>query len=129
MDFDLAQVLAELAAGILEPSRLKWKPGASGCVVIASGGYPGKFETGRRIDGLTDAERVAGVKVFHAGTRREGASSLTSGGRVLGLTAADATLEAALAKVYEAAEKIRFEGMQYRRDIGARAGRVGAVGD
>jgi len=129
MDFDLAQVLAELAAGILEPSRLKWKPGASACVVIASGGYPGKFETGKRIDGLTDAERVASVRVFHAGTRREGASTLTSGGRVLGLTAAGATLEAALAKVYEAAEKIRFEGMQYRRDIGAQAGRVRAVGD
>jgi phosphoribosylamine---glycine ligase len=129
MDFDLAQVLAELAAGILEPSRLRWKPGASACVVIASGGYPGKFQTGTNIEGLTDAERVAGVKIFHAGTRREGASTFTSGGRVLGLTAAGATLEAALAKVYEAAEKIRFEGMQYRKDIGAPAGRVRAVGD
>jgi phosphoribosylamine---glycine ligase len=129
MDFDLAQVLAELAAGILEPSRLSWKPGASACVVIASGGYPGKFQTGKRIDGLTDAERVAGVKVFHAGTRRQGDSILTNGGRVLGVTAADATLDAALAKVYEAAEKTRFEGMQYRRDIGAQAGRVRAVGD
>src|SRR4029077_6062940 len=76
MDFDLAQVLAELAAGILEPCRLKWKRGASACVVIASGGYPGKFETGKRIDGLTDAGRVAGVRVFHAGTRREGVSTL-----------------------------------------------------
>jgi phosphoribosylamine--glycine ligase len=129
MDFDLAQVLAEVAAGILEPSRLRWKPGASACVVIASGGYPGKFEAGKRIDGLTDAECVAGVKVFHAGTHRQVDSILTSGGRVLGVTAAGATLEAALAKTYEAAEKIRFEGMQYRRDIGAQAGRVRAVGD
>jgi len=129
MDFDLAQVLGELAAGILEPSRFRWKPGASACVVIASGGYPGKFQTGGRIDGLTDAERVAGVKVFHAGTHRQGDSIVTNGGRVLGVTAGGATLEAALARAYEAAEKIRFEGMQYRRDIGAQAGRVKAVGD
>jgi phosphoribosylamine--glycine ligase len=129
MDFDLAQVLAELAAGILEPSRLRWKLGASACVVIASGGYPGKFLTGKSIEGLTDAGRVAGVNVFHAGTRRQGDSILTHGGRVLGVTAADTTLDTALAKVYEAAEQIRFEGMQYRRDIGAQVGRVRAVGD
>jgi phosphoribosylamine---glycine ligase len=129
MDFDLAQVLGELAAGILEPSRFRWKPGASACVVIASGGYPGKFQTGTNIEGLTDAERVAGVKVFHAGTRRQGDSILTNGGRVLGVTTAGATLGDALAKAYEAAEKIRFEGMQYRKDIGAPAGRVRAVGD
>jgi phosphoribosylamine--glycine ligase len=129
MDFDLAQVLAELAAGILEPSRLKWKPGASGCIVVASGGYPGKSEAGKRIDGLTAAELVSGVKVFHAGTRRQGDSILTSGGRVLGVTVSDASLEAALAKAYEAAGKIHFEGMHYRRDIGAQAGRVHAVGD
>ena len=129
MDFDLAQVLAELAAGMLEPSRLRWIPGASACVVIASGGYPGKFQTGKRIEGLTDTERVAGVNVFHAGTRRQGGSVLTNGGRVLAVTSAGATLEAALATTYEAAEKIRFEGMQYRRDIGAQAGRVRAVGD
>src|SRR6266403_419625 len=62
MDFDLAQVLGDLAAGILEPSRLKWKPGASVCVVMASGGYPGKFATGKKIEGLTDAERITGVE-------------------------------------------------------------------
>ena len=129
MDFDLAHVLAELAAGILEPSRLKWKPGASVCVVIASEGYPGKFETGKRIDGLTAAERVNGVKVFHAGTRRQGDSILTGSGRVLGVTAPGASLETALGKAYEAAGKIHFEGMHYRRDIGAHAGRVQAVGD
>jgi phosphoribosylamine--glycine ligase len=129
MDFDLAQVLAELAAGILEPSRFRWKPGASACVVIASGGYPGKLLTGKNIEGLTDAERLAGVNVFHAGTRRQGDCILTNGGRVLGVTAAGEPLEAVLAKVYEATEKIRFEGMQYRRDIGAQVGRVRAVGD
>jgi phosphoribosylamine--glycine ligase len=129
MDFDLAQVLAELAAGILEPSRFRWKPGASVCVVIAAEGYPGKFAAGERIEGLTDAERVSGVKVFQAGTKRQGDSIMTSGGRVLGVTAAAASLEDALAQAYEAAGKIRFQGMHYRKDIGAQTGRVHAAGD
>ena len=129
MDFDLAQVLAELASGILEPARLKWKPGASLCVVMASGGYPGKFATGKKIEGLTDAERVNGVKVFHAGTVRDGDSIVTSGGRVLGVTAAADSVERALATVYQAAAKIHFEGVHYRKDIAARAGRVHAAGD
>jgi phosphoribosylamine--glycine ligase len=129
MDFDLAQVLADLAAGVLEPSKLKWKPGASVCVVVASEGYPGKFATGKTIGGLTDAERINGVKVFHAGTHREGNSIITNGGRVLGVTAAGASIEAALATAYQAAEKIRFDGMHYRKDIGAHAGRVEAARD
>jgi phosphoribosylamine---glycine ligase len=129
MDFDLAQMLAELAAGTLEPSRLEWKPGASLCVVMSSSGYPGRFATGKTIDGLTGAELVSGVKIFHAGTKRQDGSIVTSGGRVLGVTAAAGTLEAALAKAYEAAAKIRFEGMHYRKDIGVQAGRVHAAGD
>jgi phosphoribosylamine--glycine ligase len=129
MEFDLAQVLAELAAGILEPARLKWKPGSSVCVVMASGGYPGKFAIGKQIEGLTDSERVNGVKVFHAGTVRQDSAILTSGGRVLGVTAAGASLEGALATVYEAAAKIRFGGAHYRKDIATSAGRVQAVGD
>ncbi|HWW17125.1 MAG TPA: phosphoribosylamine--glycine ligase [Candidatus Saccharimonadales bacterium] len=129
MDFDLAQVLGELAAGTLEPARLKWKPGASVCVVMAAGGYPGRFTSGKRIEGLTDAELVKGVNVFHAGTRSREGSIVTSGGRVLGVTAAAASIEAAVAMAYEAAGKIRFEGMHYRKDIGAQAGRVHAAGD
>ena len=129
MDFDLAQVLADLAAGTLEPSRLKWKPGASVCVVIASGGYPGKYSIGKKIDGLTDARRINGVEVFHAGTQRQGDSIVANGGRVLGVTAAGASIDAALSLAYEAAAKIRFDGMQYRKDIGAQAGRVHAAGD
>ena len=129
MDFDLAQVLAELAAGTLEPGRLKWKPGASACVVIASGGYPGKFVSGKKISGLTDTGRINGVQVFHAGTLRQAESIVTNGGRVLGVTAAADSLERALAKVYEAAAKISFEGMHYRKDIGAQAGRMHVAGD
>jgi len=129
MDFDLAQVLAALAAGTLEPSRLQWKPGASVCVVIASEGYPGKYAVGKKIDGLTDVKRISGVEVFHAGTQRQGDSIIASGGRVLGVTAAGASIDAAVSLAYEAAAKIRFDGMQYRKDIGAQAGRVHAVGD
>jgi phosphoribosylamine---glycine ligase len=129
MDFDLAQVLTEVAAETLEPSILKWKPGASVCVVIASGGYPGKFAVGRIIGGLTDAESINGVKVFHAGTRREGSAIATSGGRVLGVTAIGATIDAALSSAYEATAKVRFDGIHYRKDIAAPAGRVHAAGD
>ena len=129
MDFDLAQVLSELAAGTLEPARLRWKPGASVCVVMTSGGYPGRFATGKKIEGLTDAERVNGVRVFHAGTARQGASIVTSGGRVLGVTAPGTSVERALATVYEASAKIHFEGAHYRKDIAASAGRVHAAGD
>lgn len=129
MDFDLAQVLTELAAGALEPLRLRWKPGASVCIVMASGGYPGKFTTGLKIDGLTDVECLTGVKVFHAGTCRKGDSIVTSGGRVLGVTAASDSIEAAAATAYEAARKIHFEGMHFRKDIAANTRRVQAAGD
>jgi phosphoribosylamine---glycine ligase len=129
LDFDLAEVLSDVAAGRLDPSKLRWKPGASACVVLASGGYPGKFDGGKRIDGLTVAERFAGVKVLHAGTRLSGESFLTNGGRVLGVTAARATLELTLSAAYEAASTIHFEGMHYRKDIGAHASHVRAAGD
>jgi phosphoribosylamine--glycine ligase len=129
MDFDLAQVLTELAAGILEPARLKWKPGPSICVVAASGGYPGKYGVGKTIEGLTDAEHVSGVKVFHAGTHRKDNSIVTSGGRVLGVTAEGPSINAASAKVYEAVSKIHFDGMHYRKDIGASSDQVQAAGE
>ena len=118
MDFDLAEVLGEVAAGRLQPEKLKWKAGASACVVLASGGYPGKFESGKKIEGLEEAGRVKDVKVLHAGTKRQGDAIVTSGGRVLGVTATGKTLEEALDQAYHAAEKIHFEGMHYRRDIG-----------
>jgi phosphoribosylamine--glycine ligase len=121
MDFDLAEVLGDVVAGRFQASKLKWKPGASACVVLASGGYPGKFETGQRVDGLTDVEQITGVKVLHAGTRLSGRTLVTSGGRVLGVTAAGPTLQDALAAVYKTIDRIQFDGMHYRKDIGARA--------
>ncbi len=129
MDFDLADVLADVAAKRLNPAKLRWKAGASVCVVLTSGGYPGKFETGKRIERLTSIEQNTSVTVFHAGTKRVGDSLVTSGGRVLGVTAAGASLEEALAKVYRASEKIHFDGMHYRKDIGLGAGRLSAAGD
>ena len=129
MDFDLAEVLEDVAARRLDPAKLRWKSGASVCVVLASGGYPGKFEIGKRIEGLTSITKDTGVEVFQAGTRQERDSVITSGGRVLGVTAAGNSLEAALTMTYQAVEKIHFDGMHYRKDIGALVGRVKTAGD
>ncbi|MGB7845370.1 MAG: phosphoribosylamine--glycine ligase [Candidatus Acidiferrum sp.] len=129
MDFDLAEVLSEAAAGKLQPEKLKWKPGASACVVLASGGYPGKFENGKEIHGLEEAGKLPDVKVLHAGTRRENERIVTNGGRVLGVTAIGNTLEAALQKAYQAAGKIRFDGMHFRRDIGRHGRQSSVAGD
>jgi phosphoribosylamine--glycine ligase len=129
MNFDLAEVLNDVATHQIEPSKLKWKPGASACVVLASGGYPGKFANGKRIEGLAAAEAATDVKVLHAGTKREGNTIVTNGGRVLGVTASAAPLAASLEKVYDAISKIHFEGMHYRKDIGAHVSQVQAAGD
>src|SRR5260370_30618738 len=91
MDFDLAEVLAQTAAGRLDASKLRWKPGASVCIVLSSAGYPGKFDTGKRIEGLASAEKIRGAKVFHAGTKRHADSLVTSGGRGLGASSSPAS--------------------------------------
>ncbi|HEY1469699.1 MAG TPA: phosphoribosylamine--glycine ligase [Candidatus Acidoferrum sp.] len=129
MDFDLAEVLANLAAEELKPEKLKWRPGASACVVLASGGYPGKFESGKEIKGLPEAGQVADVKVLHAGTKRQGDTIVTSGGRVLGVTACGQSLTEALQKAYAAAGKIHFDGMHYRKDIGRHGEQSKTAGD
>lgn len=129
MDFDLADVLQNVASGNLQTSKLRWKPGASACVVLASGGYPGRFESGKRIEGLAGAEQITGVKVLHAGTQGVSDEVVTSGGRVLGVTAAGPTLGAALGAAYAAAEKIHFEGMHYRKDIGRHFNSLKASGN
>ncbi len=128
MDFDLAEVLQAVAANRLDTSKLKWKSGASVCVVLTSGGYPGKFATGKMITGLDDAAKVTSVAVLHAGTKRDGDKIVTNGGRVLGVTAIGASLEEAVSRAYEAAPKIHFAGVHCRKDIGAHAS-VGTAGD
>jgi len=128
-DFDLAEALVNLATRRFEPHQWKWRPGASACIVMSSVGYPGKFSTGKTIEGLTSLRENTGVKVLHAGTRRQGDQVLTSGGRVLGITAVGPDLAAALAKAYAATAQIRFEGMHYRTDIGGNAGRAFSAGE
>jgi phosphoribosylamine--glycine ligase len=128
MDFDLAEVLVDVATGGLDSAKLKWKSGASVCVVLASRGYPGKFITGELIRGLTGVSIQTGVTVFHAGTRLEGGSIVTSGGRVLGVTAARPSVQEAVSAVYSAIGNIGFNGMQVRRDIAGQASRVEAAG-
>jgi phosphoribosylamine--glycine ligase len=92
------------------------------CVVLASGGYPGTYATGRPITGIEAAETMEGVVVFHAGTKREGGTLVTAGGRVLGVTAVyDGTLRETITRAYEASAVIRFDGMHYRRDVGQKA--------
>jgi phosphoribosylamine---glycine ligase len=121
LESDLVELLDASARGSLGSVRLAWSPLASVCVVMASGGYPGEYARGKVISGLEAAERRAGVKVFHAGTARANGEVVTNGGRVLGVTALGADLEAARAAAYAAIEQIHFEGAQYRRDIGHRA--------
>jgi len=121
LESELLDVLEACVEGRLNEMEMRWKPGASACVVAASGGYPGSYTTGNRISGLEDAARVPGVEVFHAGTSLVEGNYITSGGRVLAVTAAAESLEAALHRAYEAMAGIHFEGIYYRRDIGHRA--------
>jgi phosphoribosylamine--glycine ligase len=125
LDSDLLEVLEACVDGRLAEIELKWKPGASACVIASSGGYPGSYQTGYEISGLDEAALVPGVQVFHSGTALVGglltSSVRTSGGRVLGVTAAADTLPEALDLAYAAMGKITFEGMYFRRDIGHRA--------
>ncbi len=121
LDSDLVEALEACVEGRLSDTEFRWKPGASACVIASSGGYPGSYQTGFEITGLEAAEEVPGVKVFHSGTSLNGGRVLTSGGRVLGVTAAAATLPDALKLAYTAMEKIHFEGMYFRHDIGHRA--------
>jgi phosphoribosylamine--glycine ligase len=101
--------------------KLEWDPRPAVCVVLASKGYPGKYEKGYAIKGLAAAEKPGDVKVFHAGTRRDGDRILTDGGRVLGVTALGDTLADAQRRAYEAVKCIEFPDMVYRRDIAAKA--------
>jgi phosphoribosylamine---glycine ligase len=121
MDFDLAEALANCAAGKLSVSAIRWKREPSVCVVMASEGYPATPKVGQEITGIQDAETISGVKVFQAGTRREGSSYYTSSGRVLGVTCGGATLASAVKTCYEAVRRIKFEGAHYRTDIAGRA--------
>jgi phosphoribosylamine--glycine ligase len=121
LESDLVDALEACIDGRLSESEMRWASGASACVVASSAGYPGSYRTGLPVSGLTVASQVPSVQVFHSGTSRVGNQLVTSGGRVLGVTASGDSLEQALARAYQALAEIHFEGMYYRRDIGHRA--------
>lgn len=118
---DLLEVMLAVADGKLDQVELKWDPRPAMCVVAASGGYPGKYLTGLPITGIADADAMHDVKVFQGGTKANGKSILTDGGRVLSVTALGDTLAQARQRAYDAMGKIHFEGMHFRKDIGRRA--------
>src|SRR6266853_2806103 len=123
LESDLVEALEASIEGRVSEGDFRWSRDASVCVAISSGGYPGTFEVGKKILGLEDAAKVAGVKVFHAGTTRHDGAFFTAGGRVLGVTARASDLKTAVDRVYAAASKIGFEGAYYRKDIAAKAGK------
>jgi len=121
LESDLVEAIEASIQGRTSDGDFKWSQDASVCVVISSGGYPGTFELGKRIDGLDEAAAIEGVKVFHAGTSKRDGVYYTAGGRVLGVTARAADLSTAVKRAYEACAKISFEGAHYRKDIAHRA--------
>jgi len=112
---DWGEVLMAAAKGSLSMDKLEWSPKPATCVVMASGGYPGAFQSGEKITGI---DAVSGATVFQAGTKWAGNDLVTAGGRVLGVTASGADLKSSIDAAYAAVAKIHFEGMHYRKDIG-----------
>ena len=121
LESDLVEALEACIDGTLDKINFRWSPGAAACVVASSAGYPGSYKTGLPMTGLDEAARVPGVEVFHSGSALRDGQLVTAGGRVLGVTAAAASLKEALDRAYQALAEIHFEGMYYRRDIGHRA--------
>jgi phosphoribosylamine--glycine ligase len=119
LESDLVDLLSAAVDEDVLATEVRWSARPSGCVVLASGGYPGHYEKGKIISGLAEAEAVPDVTVFHAGTKFENGVTLTAGGRVLDVCATDETLAATMGKIYDACGKIYFEAMHCRRDIGA----------
>jgi phosphoribosylamine--glycine ligase len=120
MESDLLEAIEASIQGRVSDGDFRWSPDPAVCVVMASGGYPGVFEAGKLISGIEEADRIQGVKVFHAGTNKRDGLYYTSGGRVLGVTARGKGLPDAVERAYDAVMKIRFDGMHYRKDIAAR---------
>ena len=121
---DLAEILMSVVEGDLSLGEVEWSEDLAVCVILASAGYPDKYEKGKEILGLGAAKDAKDVVIFHAGTKREREKLLTNGGRVLGVTAMDKNVEEAINKAYAAVDKISFDGVQFRRDIGYRVSRV-----
>lgn len=123
LDTDLLEIMEATAAGRLAEVDIRWKPGSACCVILASSGYPKAYKKGLPISGLEENGQLPGepAEVFHAGTKLESGRYYTNGGRVLGITATASSLEEAVSRAYAAADRISFEGLHRRGDIGARA--------
>jgi phosphoribosylamine--glycine ligase len=126
LDTDLIEIIEAILAGNLAKIDIKWKPESAVCVVMASGGYPGKYEKGKEIKGLEKAAERKNVMVFHSGTSIKNSKIVTDGGRVLGVTGLGAVVAAAIDTAYAGVQEISFDGAHYRRDIGARALETGS---
>jgi len=122
MKSDIIEPIEAVIEGRLTPVKLEWDRRWCVCVVLASRGYPGEYEKGKRISGLEDVGKIQDIAVFHAGTKRENKKGfVTNGGRVLGVVGLAEEIEEAIRKTYGAIEKISFDGVHYRKDIGRRA--------
>jgi phosphoribosylamine--glycine ligase len=119
MESDLVEVLMSVVEEDILRDELKWSLNVAGCVVLASGGYPGKYEKGKLIAGLEEAEKIPGLIIFHAGTSLVNGQFYTNGGRVLNVCAREATLQQTMKKIYDSIPVIYFDNMFYRKDIGA----------
>ena len=121
MKSDIVPIMLATISGELDMVDLEWYPQASVCVVMASGGYPGSYDKGKEITGLDSLKNQDGISVFHASTKLSNGKIVTNGGRVLGVVACGEDIEDAQKKVYEAVNKISFDGVHYRRDIASKA--------
>jgi phosphoribosylamine--glycine ligase len=121
LEGDIVEIMMSVAHGELDPDTVRERDGAAACVVMASGGYPGPYEKGRTIHGLEQVSEMDGVVVFHAGTAERDGTTVTSGGRVVGVTGTGEDLPGALERSYAGVRAVHFEGAHYRRDIGYRA--------
>ena len=119
LESDLMEIMMAVRNQTLDRMDIRWKDQAAACIVLASGGYPGKYESGKLITGLEDAEKM-GATVYHAGTKLTEAGYVTAGGRVLGVNALGGSLKAAVDSAYAAARKIHFDGAHMRSDIGSK---------
>ena len=122
MENDIIPVFEACIDGTLDQCQLGWKEESSVCVVMAAEGYPGSYEKGKPISGLKEANALPGVVVFHAGTKEKDGEVLTHGGRVLGVTATGADTPTSITRAYEAVNKIQWQGIHFRKDIGNKAG-------
>ena len=118
---DLLKVLLSVSEGSLERIKLEWRRQVTTCVILSSAGYPGKYETGKTIEGLSQLSHMKSVFPFWAGVKRENGNLITSGGRVLGITASADTIKESIRQAYRGGSKVHFEGKHYRHDIGYQA--------